>query len=106
MKKNADSAWRRQRRVVQYVLTVRPAKALPLFPVSRGEGVQDLAEPVRPRVVQTREAQPLTAAHAAKPMMSKMRTSTAIALTFTSYDSIFFPRYSGVRPTISPPGIR
>ena len=41
-------------------------------------------------------------AHAVKPRMLNVRISTASEATFMSYDSIFLPRYSGVRPTINP----
>ena len=42
------------------------------------------------------------AAHAVKPRILKVRMRIASEAAFTSYDSIFLPRYSGVRPTISP----
>ena len=79
-----------------------PAKALPLLPVPEENAYRISLNPCGPALFRPAWPHWLTAAHAVKPMMSKMRISTASALTFTSYDSIFFPRYSGVRPTISP----
>ena len=44
----------------------------------------------------------ITAATAVKPRMISGRTRMASIAIFTSLASIFLPRYSGVRPTISP----
>ncbi len=86
----------------QGVLADNPAKALPLLPVAEEKAYRISLNPCGPALFRPARPHLLTTAHAVKTMMSKMRTSTASALTFTSYDSIFFPRYSGVRPTISP----
>ena len=43
-----------------------------------------------------------TALIAVSTRISKGKTSTTSIAIFTSYDSIFLPRYSGVRPTINP----
>src|ERR1700737_2728520 len=44
----------------------------------------------------------LMIARAEKPRMVKVRIKIANMAILTAYDSIFLPRYSGVRPTISP----
>src|SRR5512143_4361440 len=86
----------------QGVLADNPANALPLLAVAEEKAYRISLNPCGPALFRPERPHRLTTAHAVNTMMSKISRSTASALTFTSYDSIFFPRYSGVRPTIKP----
>ena len=68
-----------------------------------GVGVEDLAEAVRARRSAGRPGPPaVTVARPVKPRMLAPRTRTTSIAIFISKPSTFLPRYSGVRPTISP----
>ena len=85
------------------VLAERPAKALPLLPVAELNRRREFRSGRAGRCCSTRPVPTgLTTAQAVKPRMSMARTSSASMAIFTSKDWIFLPRYSGVRPTISP----
>jgi hypothetical protein len=86
----------------QGVLADRPANALPLLAVAEEKAYRISLKPCGPALEMPESPHGLTTAHAENTMMSNIRRSTAIAQSFTSYDPIFLPRYSGVRPTIKP----
>ena len=86
------------------LLAPRPANALPLLLPAEEKRVEDLAEAVRRRgcrcvAVPPRGAPPRPPSPTSTTAGGIRMTSDAI---FISNASIFLPRYSGVRPTISP----
>ena len=90
--------------VVQLTLTVVLALLSFVFTFAIGsalasiESRSSVAALIRTTVVPHSE----TAAQAENPRMQKIGTRSASMAAFTSSASIFFPRYSGVRPTIKP----
>ena len=57
---------------------------------------------MRSGIGKAREAGATTTAMAVKPRIDRGRIRIASIAILTSFASIFLPRYSGVRPTISP----
>ena len=85
------------------MLAVRPGEGAAIVAGARGVGVEDLAEAVRAGIGRARRGRPATtAASAVKPRIDSGRMRMASIAILTSFASIFLPRYSGVRPTISP----
>src|SRR5512139_16367 len=86
----------------QGVLVDSPAKALPLLATADEKAYRISLKPWGPALESPASPHRLATAHAENTITSRTRISTASALTFTSYDRISLPRYSGVRPTMSP----
>ena len=86
----------------QGVLVLSPAKALPLLPAPELYAYRISPSPCGPALFNPARPHRLAAAHAENPRMETESTSSDSIAIFTSYASIFLPRYSGVRPTISP----
>ena len=89
--------------VVERGVPAQPCEGRAVVVRLRGEGVEDLCEPVRPVVERACSSGRIDTAMAVKMRTIMGMTSTSKAESFTSLDWIFLPRYSGVRPTISPP---
>src|SRR6185312_9340681 len=97
----------------QGVLARNPAKALPLLPVALVYAYRISEKPCAPGLARFAVAGPTefqnpffgngaTEDSAEKIRMLDARIRSASIAIFTSFCSIFLPRYSGVRPTIRP----
>ena len=87
----------------QYVFADIPANADPLFPVAEVNAYRISESPCGPTLFNCEVPKPGERTETAVSMrMIKGKMSTYSIDIFTSYDSIFLPRYSGVRPTIKP----
>src|SRR5258705_5188895 len=84
------------------VFALMPANADPLFPADETYAYRICESPCGPGFEMPAVPNGLTTASAEKPRIVNVRMRTASMAILTSYASIFFPRYSGVRPTISP----
>src|ERR1035437_5646086 len=85
------------------VLALSPAKAEPLLPVADEKAQRISLNPCGPPLL--RADRPMlgdSTKMAVNVRMINGKMSTYSIDIFTSYASIFLPRYSGVRPTISP----
>src|SRR6185295_1462720 len=87
----------------QSVFAEIPAKAEPLLPVPEVNAYSISLSPCGPALFNGDVPNDGdTAEIAVNTRIVSGKTSTTSIAIFTSYDSIFLPRYSGVRPTISP----
>src|SRR2546429_6035504 len=90
--------------VVWYHMLFRfnPAKAERLLRVEEVKAYKIWDNRWGPGFVMLEVPYGLTTATAEKTRIVNVKIRTASMAILTSYDSIFLPRYSGVRPTISP----
>src|SRR5208283_1848982 len=86
----------------QSVLVLSPPKADPLLPTDDVYAYRICDSPCAPGLVILDVPNFATTAIAEKIRMVSEVTSMVSTAIFTSNASIFFPRYSGVRPTINP----
>src|SRR4029079_10748538 len=86
----------------QGVLAFRPAEAEPLLPAPVGDASRLYMRPRGPPLLSDDTPYGDTALQAVKPRMISGKISAYSMASFISRDSIFLPRYSGVRPTINP----
>ena len=84
------------------MLPLSPAKALPLFAVAEVNAYRISLKPCGPTACTEASPAGSTVASAVNPRYESGRQRMASMVIFTSRDSIFLPRYSGVRPTIRP----
>ena len=66
------------------------------------EDAADAAGALAPHLVRAHRSRSRGSSWARRPSPTRLKAITASIAIFTSFCSIFFPRYSGVRPTISP----
>jgi hypothetical protein len=81
---------------------VSPPNALPLFPVAEVNAYSISDSPCGPAFESDDTPSANTRQIEVPPRMQSGRISTASIASFTSFACTFLPRYSGVRPTISP----
>src|SRR6185503_15820837 len=79
-----------------------PPNADPLLPVADVYAYTISDKPCGPLLATLVAPYGATLDHAEKHKIESAKTSTYSIASFTSFDSIFLPRYSGVRPTINP----
>ncbi len=79
-----------------------PAKALPLLAVAEVQAYSISLSPCGPALASDAVPASVTRAIAVPPRMHSGRISTASIASLISRACTFLPRYSGVRPTISP----
>ncbi len=79
-----------------------PAKALPLLPVAEDQAYSISDKPCGPALASAPSPSASTRQTAVPPRMHSGRISTASIASLISRACTFLPRYSGVRPTISP----
>src|ERR1700723_2517605 len=90
------------RHVVPERVRAQPANAEPLFAAPDVYAYRICERPCGPGFVIPAFPSAVTDPTAVKLKISSEKIRTASIAIFTSYASIFFPRYSGVLPTISP----
>src|SRR4030088_2385336 len=84
------------------VLALNPANALPLFAVAEVNAYRISLKPCEPGVSGPDLPPGTSTETAAQPRIDAGRVRIANDANLISRPSIFLPRYSGVRPTISP----
>src|SRR5262249_35803907 len=84
----------------QGVFAVRPPKAEPLFPAPEVNAYRISLRPCGPGLAMLDVPNPLTVEMAVNDRITRGKIRTTSMAIFTSYASIFLPRYSGVRPTM------
>ena len=84
------------------MLALRPAKALPLFSVADDQAKSISERPCGPALLSEERPEAVSSEKPAPARMNSVRISTPSIASLISFDCTFLPRYSGVRPTMSP----
>ena len=88
--------------IIEKGVGAQPGEGTAIVVAGRGKSIQNLAKTMRARVKTDRFGCRNDTAIAVPTFTSNGGIKTIKAAIFISKASIFFPRYSGVRPTISP----